>query len=431
MIKELRKITKGGNSLLNESKVVKINVDFMSKLLKRLSLSEQRLGNSYQELKRATFEKCDCRLLLKRFSLATILFSIAILSLFFAPRALAGPTSTTYQVVDYGFGAGGIATTSGASNKYMLQGIAGELEFASPSSSNYMAWPGLTYTEQPAVPSAPTFTNPSNYYNKLHITINQGSELSDTVYAISISTDNFASNIKYVQADETVASVAVWQSYGTSGGSPTAWHGSDGIDIIGLTPGTTYYARIVAGRGTFTQGVPGPTVSAATVNPKLTYSLTTTRFSAPPYVVVINNIDPGGAVKTSDDQITANISTNGANGGSILVSSANGALVSTSVPGNPITSATNNLDSVSQGYGAQGVSVSQSSGGPLALVSPYNTTTGNNVGILDTNKRVFASSTVPVTNGSATFVLKAKVAAGSSPATDYTDKLIILANGAF
>lgn len=360
-----------------------------------------------------------------------VLVVLVFIGSILAPKASAGPTSTTYQVVDYGFGAGGIATTSGASNKYMLQGIAGEMETSSPSSADYMVLPGLTYTEEPGVPPAPTFTNPSSYYNKLHITINQGSELSDTVYAISISTDNFVNNIQYVQADETVASVAVWQSYGASGASPTYWHGSDGIDVIGLTPGSTYYARIVAGRGTFTQGIPGPTVSAATVNPKLTYSLTTTRFSSPPYVVVINNIDPGGAVKTSDDQITANISTNGANGGSILVSSANGALVSTSVPGNPITSVTNNLDTISQGYGAQGVSVSQSSGGPLTLVSPYNTTTGNNVGILDTNKRAFASATAPVTNGSATFVLKAKVAAGSSPATDYTDKLIVLANGAF
>jgi hypothetical protein len=361
--------------------------------------------------------------------LKTFAFLIALLTFTFLllplNKALAGPTSTTYQVVDYGFGAGGIATTSGASNKYMLQGIAGELEFASPSSSNYMAWPGLTYTEQPAVPSAPTFTNPSNYYNKLQLSINQGTELSDTTYAISISTNGFVSDIRYVQADDTVASVAVWQTYAVWQPSSTP------VTIIGLTPGTTYYARVVAGRGTFTQGVPGPTVTAATVNPKLTYTLSTTRFSSPPYVVVINNIDPGGAVKTSDDQITAKISTNGNNGGSILVSSANGALVSSSVPGNPITSATNNLDSVSQGYGAQGVTAIQDSGGPLTLVSPYNTTTGNNVGILDTNKRVFASATAPVTNGSATFVLKAKVAAGSSPATDYTDKLVVLANGAF
>jgi hypothetical protein len=275
------------------------------------------------------------------------------------------------------------------------------------------------------VSAAPTFTNPANYYNKLQLSINQGGNLSDTIYAINISTDGFVNDSRYVQPDGTVQSVAVWQPYAN-------WQpSSNPVLIIGLTPGTTYYARIVTGKGTFTKGPPGPAVAASTVNPTLTYTLSTTRFNAPPYVVVINNINPGGGVKAADDQITATISTNGNNGGSILITGKNGALVSASVPGNPITSVSNDLNSISQGYGAQGVSFGQTSGGPMTLVSPYNTTTGNVVGILDTNKRVLANSTAPVTNGSATFTLKAKAASGSTAAMDYTDTLVVIANGSF
>jgi hypothetical protein len=337
-------------------------------------------------------------------------------------QTTSAPSSSSFMLDQFGFGAGGIATAS--SNHFMIQAITGELEMASPSSSNYLLWPGLTYTLQPAVPPTPFFTNPSNYYNKLQLSINQGTNLSDATYAISVSNDGFVNDIHYVQADGTLGGPPVWQTY-------TAWQPSNPITIIGLTPGTTYYARVAAGRGFFTQGSFGPAVTASTINPTLTYSLNTSRLNAPPYAVVINNINPGGGVKASDDQVTATISTNGNNGGSILISGQNGALVSNSVPTNPITSVSHDLDSIAQGYGAQGVTATQTSGGPLTLVSPYNTTTGNVVGILDTSKRVFANSIHPITNGSATFTLKAKVASGSTAATDYTDTLIVIANGSF
>jgi hypothetical protein len=41
---------KGDNPLLNESKVVKPNIDFMSKLIKKLSLSEQVLFTFLENL---------------------------------------------------------------------------------------------------------------------------------------------------------------------------------------------------------------------------------------------------------------------------------------------------------------------------------------------------------------------------------------------
>lgn len=364
----------------------------------------------------------------------TLSLTIATLLLFLllSKTAFAGPASTNYQLMDYGFGSGG--TTNSFSTNYAVQGTVGEIDVASMSSANYLNWAGLSYTLQPNVPPAPNLTNPSNaYYNKLSIIINQGIDnLTDVTYAIKVSTDpTFATNVKYVQSDGTLGTAPVYQAYGTTGPC-TGWCGTTGTTIIGLTAGTTYYARVSASRGEFTQGTYGPAASAATVNPTLTYTLSTTWLAAPPYAVVINNMNPGGPVVTSDDQITASITTNGNNGGSILVSDKNGALTSASVPGNPIASVTNNLDSLSQGYGLQGVSATQTSGGPLSLVSPYNTTTGNNVGqLLSTSKSVLANAGAPVTNGVATFVLKARVSSTSVAATDYTDTLTVVANGSF
>ena len=99
------------------------------------------------------------------------------------------PSSSSFQLLDYGFGAGGTATSS--SNSFMLQGIAGEIETASLSSNNFRIGPGLTYNLQPNTPPAPVFTNPSNYYNKLQLSINQGNNPTDTTFAIAISTDGF------------------------------------------------------------------------------------------------------------------------------------------------------------------------------------------------------------------------------------------------
>ena len=67
----------------------------------------------------------------------------------------------------------------------------------------------------------------------------------------------------------------------------------------------------------------------------------------------------------------------------------------------------------------------------MELLSPYNVT-GNSVGLVDTTKRAFADSNgQPVTNGSATFQLKAKASNSTPAATDYSDTLTVIASGSF
>ncbi|MCL6096330.1 MAG: hypothetical protein M1444_01425 [Patescibacteria group bacterium] len=361
------------------------------------------------------------KLKFKTFYFLIAFLSFAFLLLTLRGNALAGPSSGSYQLLDYGFGSGAVATSS--SNNFMLQGIAGEIETASLSSTNFRIGPGLTYTLQPNVPPAPDFTNPANYYNKLKLVVNTGGNSTDTTYAIAISTDGFVSNITYVQADNTLGSSIFFQNY-------TSWGGASGVTIIGLDTGTTYSARVAAKRGTFTQGAFGPTATAATINPTFTFSLQTTSQSVPPFSVNIGQLN-AGAVTTSADKITATISTNANNGGLVYLYGTNAGLKSTTAGNYNIGSVSNDLNSILEGYGARGTSVTQVSGGPMELISPYNGA-GNNVGVIDTAKRPLSDSTSqPVVNGQTSFELQAKAKNTTPSATDYTDTLTVIATGSF
>lgn len=365
-----------------------------------------------------------------KLKIVPLFFIFYVLCLFLVPSTLAGasgvsgtPTSTNYQLLDYGLGSGGIATSS--STNFMLQGISGEIEFASPSSSNYILGPGLTYTLEPNVPAAPAFTNPSNYYDKLNLIIDNGGNSSDTTFVIQIASNsaNFSQNVYYVQADDTLGTTPVWQTY-------TLWGGAGGMTLIGLYPGTTYYVRVAAKRGTFQQGQYSAISNASTINPTFTFNLQTTSQSTPPFSIAIGQLN-AGSVTTSPDKATVTISTNANNGGIVYLYDSNSGLLSATAGNYTIPSVSNDLSSLLQGYGAQGTTVTQTSGGPMELLSPYNGIS-NNVGILNTTQQPFADSTgSPVTSGQASFQLMAKPSTTTPAAGDYTDTLTVIATGSF
>ena len=341
---------------------------------------------------------------------------------FYTPLAFAGPISTNFQLLDYGFGAGGTASSS--STNFMVQGILGEVETASLSSTNFLGLPGLTYTLQPNTPAAPSLTNPSNWYSKLKIIIDNGGNSADTTFVIQISSGSatFANNVYYVQGDYTLGILPVSQIY-------SGWNSSTGFNIIGLYPGTTYYARVAASRGTFTQGPYSAVANAATINPSFTFSVVTSSQGSPPFSVDIGNIT-AGAVSTSSDKVTATITTNASNGGLIYLNGTNTGLKTTTA-NYTISSSSNDLNSLLEGYGARGTTVSQTSGGPMELDSPYNGA-GQTVGIIDTTKRTLSDSTqLPVTSGQTSFELKAKAKSTTPSATDYTDTITLIGTGSF
>lgn len=108
-------------------------------------------------------------------------------------------------------------------------GGAGQVATSPANSTTYGLGSGLTYEILSSTSAAPTLTNPSSYYNKLLLTLDTAGNANDTKYAIAISPDAFVSTTNYVQADGTVGTSQVWQTY-------AAWGGASGITIIGLTP---------------------------------------------------------------------------------------------------------------------------------------------------------------------------------------------------
>lgn len=338
------------------------------------------------------------------------------------------PTSGNYKLMDYGFGAGGTATSS--SSNYSLFGTVGQVDQGSPSSSNYFIGAGLEYTLQASAPAMPTFVNSNNWYNKLHLTINRGGvDPQDTTYAIRIASGS--GSFQYIQNDNTVGNdlgLEDWQSY-------SSWGGNSGFNIVGLYPGTTYTVQVAAKQGQFyTQFMWSPAANAATTNPTLSFDIDVApsdQSTSPPYSVSIGNLTPG-SVTAANDKVWVSISTNSTNGGLIYILGTNTGLLSSTVS-HTISAVSNDLANVgiTEGYGAQNDSVGQSAGGPMEAVSPYDGA-GDNVGILDTAKRtIYDSSGAPVTSGRVSFTLKAKASNTTPAANDYSDVLTVLATGSF
>lgn len=344
----------------------------------------------------------------------------ASLSLPFFFFLLVMPASTDFKLKDYGFGSGGVA--NGTSPNYALSAITGEQSGSGETSPSYQIGPGLFFTNQANVPGAPTFTNPSNYYNKLWIVLDTGSNPSDTKFAIAISADNFATT-NYVQSDDTVGAILGSEDYQTN----ATW-GAGGFYVIGLSANTTYKVKVKAMQGKFTETGYGPTATAATVNPTLAFGIRTTSQSSPPFSINFGSMIPS-SINTSPENILISLDTNSAHGGSVYVYGANAGLNSAGTV-HKIDSVTGNLGILGEGFGAQGVSATQTTGGPLNIAAIYNAG-GDIVGIIDQNVRNIFDTANPIGGGSASFALKAKPAATAPPANDYSELLTVIAAGSF
>ncbi|MBU6389084.1 hypothetical protein KGQ71_01065 [Patescibacteria group bacterium] len=328
------------------------------------------------------------------------------------------PSSTNYQLPQYSFGAGGSANS--VSSHYASQGIVGETDGTQLNGSHYNLGAGLIFTEEANVPPAPTFTNPSSYYNKLSYIVNTGGNASDAVFAIAISSDNFATT-NYVQADGTVGATAVYQTY-------AVWGGASGGLVIGLTPGTTYKMKVKAIHGKYTASGFGPVASAATSSPTFTLNITTDNQPSPPFSISFGQLT-ANTVTDSPHKILTDFSTNANSGATIFVSDQNAGLKS-GLTSHTISSATADLGSAPEGYGAQNTAVSQSSGGPATVSSPYNGSS-QNVGILDGSFRQLYASGGPITGGHGELLLKAKITSLTPASNDYSDVVTVIGSGNF
>lgn len=334
------------------------------------------------------------------------------------------PASTNYQLKSYGFGSGGEENMSSAN--YAMDAITGEPNSDQLSGTSYDMGPGLIFTQQANVPPAPAFTNPSSYYNKLLLILDDGDNPSDATFAIAISPDNWVTTL-YVQSDNTAGATLGIEDYQTFAN----WGGASGELVIGLLSSTTYKVKVKAMQGKFTETGYGPEASAATVAPTLSFDIDvagTDTDTEPPFAVAFGNLI-ANTVTDGPEKVWVDFATNGASGGKVYVSSANAGLSSVSA-GSAIPSATADLAVATSGYGTQGASVSQSSGGPLAFVSPYNGAAAN-VGVIDTSLREIFSSSAPLVGGRGSFLLKAKSSSITPAASDYTDLLTVVVSASF
>lgn len=335
------------------------------------------------------------------------------------------PAGTNYKLQSYGLGSGGTANST--SSTYAMEGISGETSGVQMSGSTYKAGFGMIPTQQANVPGAPTLTNPSQYYNKLLLQLNTGNNPSDTTFAIAISTTSNFTTTQYVKSDHTIGSALAISDYQTY----SAWGGSSGFLILGMQPATTYYVKVKAMQGKYTESAYGPVASAATVEPSLTFDIdvsATDTQTNPPYSLAFSNLMPGTVV-SSPSKIWTSFSTNGDFGGNEYIFGQNGGLKSAAVS-YTISSMSGDLGAANQGFGAQSTSATQASGGPMTVSSPYDGTS-NTVGITDATIRKIYSAGAPVSSGRTSLQLMAKVTTLTPAATDYSEVLTILAAASF
>lgn len=348
------------------------------------------------------------------------MFGFAIFPVLFL---LALPASTNYELRSYGFGAGGGSLDSAS---YSLEGILGE-QSASVSSNSYNVRGGLLGVQTAHVPPAPTLVNSDNWYNKLNITLDQGGNPSDTVYAIAISNDAWVTT-NWVQSDNTVGATLGIEDYQTY----ADWGSGSGENIIGLDLNTTYWVRVKAMQGEFSESQLGPQASAATSNVSIDFDIDVSASdteTAAPYAFAFGTLTVG-SVNTPSTKVWVDLDTNAQYGGYIYLSDSNSGLLSAD-QSYTIDSATGDLAALGEGFGVQSSTDTESSGGPLTAIAPYNNSS-ENVGVLDTTVReLYSTAGSSIAGGRGSFLLKAKPSNTAPAADDYTDTLTIIAAGNF
>jgi hypothetical protein len=320
-------------------------------------------------------------------------------------------SSSTYQLNNYSIGPG--ATNNATSTTYSAQANLGETA-GTANSTTYTAHNGGVPPETLNTPLAPTLSNGGGtYYNELQFILSNSNEPANATYDIAVSPNAFTTTY-YVQASGTLGGTPVFQTY-------TAWGGASGQFMIGLSNNTTYEAKVSAAYGKFTNSEWSPIATSSTTAPSITFSISPTSIN-------LGNLTAGSVI-TGGTDITASLTTNAESGANVFVNGEYGGLHSTS-KSYTIAAVTGNLAALSEGFGLQGVSTTESSGGPLTLQSPYNGS-ANNVGIESSAFRQIYTTADAVTGGSGTIAIQAKSASTDPAGTDYSELLTFSASNEY
>lgn len=199
---------------------------------------------------------------------------------------------------------------------------------------------------------------------------------------------------------------------------------------LSLQTNKTYYINV---RATDNAGNVSSVVSSngQIVTPTLTFDIDVDASDAdtsPPYAIDFGSLT-AASVANSPKKIWVDFDTNGVAGGRVYVAGLNDGLHSTAA-NFTISSTTSNLGTAPSGFGAQGSSATQGSGGPFTISSPYNGSS-DNVGALNTTFQSIFSTSNPITSGRGSFLLKVKPSSLTPASNDYNETLIIIAAGTY
>jgi hypothetical protein len=251
---------------------------------------------------------------------------------------------------------------------------------------------------------------------------------TDTLYAIQISEDNFASDIRYIDGSTyEPKSTVTLNDFRTK----SQWE-TDTFNILGLQEGTQYYIRIIALHGDFTQTEEGPEETATTAGTSSFFDIDiagtggTSTETDPPFSITFtggNSLLAGAGTVTADNLIWMDAETNGSGGFAIVQRGVNGGLYSTTHSAQ-IDSVTGNLDSLDEGFGLQSyyIDYSTSSAGDITAMTNYNGSIAN-VGIVGTDWNKIYDADGPIVTGRMALYVLARAGTDKVGATDYDESI--------
>ena len=275
---------------------------------------------------------------------------------------------------------------------------------------------------------------PSGCYDRARFEIDSNDNPTDTLYEIQISEDNFVSDIKYIDGN------TFWpEDISTHNLSDfltkTDWETPD-FNIQGLQTATTYYIRISALHGDFTQTTVGPQASATTSSGSVFFDLDiddetgVSTETAPPYSISFTGayeLIAGSTPITAGDRIWIDAGTNSQGGFAIVTRGLNGGLKSNTT-GQTIQSVTADLNSASDGFGIQSEYIDYDTYpylGSISATTNYSGT-GNSVGIVSTSANKVYESNKPVFNGRMALKVIAKPGIDKTAASDYQETIFFI-----
>ncbi len=267
-------------------------------------------------------------------------------------------------------------------------------------------------------------------YDKARFEIEPYTNPSDTLYMVQLSEDNFVSDTRCVDGStfypKTLTNCDI-NDFRTE----SYWETED-FNIKGLDSGTTYYIRISALHGDFTQSDNSIVANATTSTAYIFFDIdiaTSSGYTAetsPPYTVSFSGNEtliPGASAVTATSLIWLDVDSSSSGGMAVIQSGENGGLYSTTTT-ETITSTNLDLDaSGAEGFGLQSYYIDYEASGYLGKITATSNYagSGNIVGEVSTEAKKIYDGDGPINTGRMGIYLKARADSARSSATDYSE----------